>query len=84
MNHEIGFGFNSIYVAQDRDYWRVLVYAVVNYLVYKILVIFWIAKLLLASQEWLVSVGLVSLLGKGIHDLILRVLHSYVYPKIQQ
>jgi hypothetical protein len=59
--HEVGWGgMDWTDLAQDRDRWQVLVNAVMNLQVHKMLRIFGLAEDLLASQEGLCSMELVG------------------------
>jgi hypothetical protein len=53
-------GMNWIHLAQDRDQWRTLVNTVMNFLVKQNIGLFCVAEGLLASQEGLGSMELVS------------------------
>ena len=46
---EVGWGIDWIHLAQNRDRWRGLVNAVMNYQVPKNWIIFWVAEVLLVS-----------------------------------
>jgi len=73
-------GVNWIQLAYDRDQWRAVVNAVMNLRVRpKVREISWPAERLLASQEGLYSIGLVTCLRKSASNTIPR-LHT-LHPR---